>query len=133
MIASSVIAALPEMTRAASATFTVERLVVRAPALDPQVTVDDVARAFASDAGLRAMAVVDGGRPVGLLNRQTFVDRYARPYFKELYGRKPCMLFANTTPLVMDKHTGLDAMTAVLTSADQRYLTEGFIATEGGR
>lgn len=133
VIASSVIAVLPEMTRAASATFTVERLVVRAPALDPQVTVDDVARAFASDAGLRAMAVVDGGRPVGLLNRQTFVDRYARPYFKELYGRKPCMLFANTTPLVMDKHTGLDAMTAVLTSADQRYLTEGFIVTEGGR
>ena len=43
------------------------------------------------------------------------------------------MLFANTTPLVLDKHTGLDGMTAVLTSVDQRYLTEGFIVTEGGR
>jgi diguanylate cyclase (GGDEF)-like protein len=37
------------------------------------------------------------------------------------------------TPLILDKHTGLDAMTAVLTSSDQRYLTEGFVVTEGGR
>jgi diguanylate cyclase (GGDEF)-like protein len=34
---------------------------------------------------------------------------------------------------MLDKNTGLDAMTAVLTSADQRYLTDGFIVTEGGR
>ncbi|MBC7939388.1 MAG: EAL domain-containing protein [Chitinophagaceae bacterium] len=133
VIASSEIAVLPEMTRAAGADFTVERMAVAVPPLRPEVLTDDVAKIFAADASLRALALVEDGRPVGLLNRQAFVDRYARPYFKELYGRKPCMLFANTTPLVLDKHTGLDAMTAVLTSADQRYLTEGFIVTEGGR
>jgi diguanylate cyclase (GGDEF)-like protein len=133
IIASSEIAVLPEMTRAAGAEFTAERLAVNVPTLGPEVTIDDVAKAFAMDPTLRAMALVEDGRPVGLLNRQAFVDRYARPYFKELYGRKPCMLFANTTPLILDKHTGIDAMTAVLTSSDQRYLTEGFIVTEGGR
>ena len=133
VIASSLIAVLPEMTRAANADLTVERLAVNAPTVGPGTLIDAVATAFAQDPSLRAMALVDGGRPVGLLNRQSFVDRYARPYFKELYGRKPCLLFANTTPLVLDKHTGLDAMTAVLTSSDQRYLTEGFIVTEGGR
>jgi diguanylate cyclase (GGDEF)-like protein len=121
------------MTRAASAAFTVERLAVKTPTLPPSTLIDDVAKTFAGDSTLRAMALVEDGRPVGLLNRQAFVDRYARPYFKELYGRKPCMLFANATPLTLDKHTGLDAMTAVLTSSDQRYLTEGFIITEGGR
>jgi EAL domain-containing protein (putative c-di-GMP-specific phosphodiesterase class I) len=35
-------------------------------------------------------------------------------------------------PLMLDKHTGLNALTAVLRSPDQRYLTEGFIVTEGG-
>jgi EAL domain-containing protein (putative c-di-GMP-specific phosphodiesterase class I)/GGDEF domain-containing protein len=132
IIASSQIAVLPEMTRAA-ADFTVERLATNVPPLAPDVPVDDVAKVFANDSTLHAVALVDGGRPVGLLIRQAFVDRYARPYFKELYGRKPCVLFANTTPLVLDKHTGLDGMTAVLTSVDQRYLTEGFIVTEGGR
>lgn len=133
VIASSEIAVLPEMTRAASADFTIERLAVDVRTVSPDMTNDDVANAFSMDSTLRSMAVVQDGRPVGLLNRQAFVDRYARPYFKELYGRKACMLFANTTPLTMDKHTGLDAMTAVLTSSDQRYLTEGFIVTEGGR
>jgi hypothetical protein len=32
-----------------------------------------------------------------------------------------------------DLNTGLDALTAVLTSADRRDLTEGFIVIEGGR
>jgi diguanylate cyclase (GGDEF)-like protein len=133
VIASTLIAVLPEMARAASADFTVERLAIKAPTLSPDTLIDEVAKAFAAHPSLRAMALVDDGRPVGLLNRQSFVDRYARPYFKELYGRKACMLFANTTPMILDKHTGLEAMTAVLTSSDQRYLTEGFIVTEGGR
>jgi diguanylate cyclase (GGDEF)-like protein len=95
--------------------------------------IDEVARKLAADPALRAVALVDDGKPVGLINRQAFVDSYAKPYFKELYGRKPCITFANTTPLVLDKHTGMEGMTAVLTSSDQRYLTEGFIITEGGR
>lgn len=133
IIASSEIAVLPEMTRAANADFTVERLAVAVPAVSPDTTIDEVAKTFSADTSLRALALVDAGKPVGLLHRQAFIDRYARPYFKELYGRKACLLFANTTPLVLEKHTGLDAMTSVLMSADQRYLTEGFIVTEGGR
>jgi diguanylate cyclase (GGDEF)-like protein len=133
IIDSAEIAVLPEMTRAAGADITAERLAIRVPALRPDVLVDDVAKTFAADTSLRTVALVDGDRPVGLINRQAFIDRYARPYFKELYGRKSALLFANTTPLVLDKHTGLDAMTSVLTSSDQRYLTEGFVVTEGGK
>ncbi len=132
-IISAEIAVLPEITRAAGADFTVERLAVGVSPLHPQTAIDDVAKHLAGDPALRAVALVDEGRPVGLINRQTFVDSYAKPYFKELYGRKPCVMFANTTPLVLDKHTSLEGMTAVLRSSDQRYLTEGFIVTEGGR
>jgi diguanylate cyclase (GGDEF)-like protein len=133
IIASSEIAVLPELTRASGTGLTVERLTLKAAAMAPDLPIDDLAKVFANDATLRGVALVEDGRPVGLLNRQAFVDRYAKPYFKELFGRKPCRLFANMAPLTLDKHTGLDAMTAVLTSADQRYLTEGFIVTEGGR
>jgi diguanylate cyclase (GGDEF)-like protein len=133
IIRSAEIAVLPEMMRSAGADITAERLVVRVPALGLEASVDAVAQAFADDGNLRNLALVDGERPVALINRQAFVDRYSRPFFKELYGRKSALPFANTTPLILDKYTGLDAMTAVLTSADQRYLTEGFVVTEGGR
>ena len=130
---SSKIAVMPELTRAAGSDFTVQRLSVHVPPFGPDATNEDIARAFNNDPTLRSIALVDDGKPIGLLNRQSFVDRYAKPYFKEVYGRKPCLMFANTTPLVLDKFTGLEALTAVLTSSDQRYLNEGFIVTEGGR
>lgn len=79
------------------------------------------------------MAIVEDGCPVGLLNRQQVLDRYTKPYFKELYGRRPCTLFANLTPLLVDMHTGVEELTAILTSEDQRYLADGFIITENGR
>ena len=133
VIASSKIAVLPEMTRAAGADFTAQRLAVKVQPLESEATNDEVAKAFNVDPTLQSVALVEDGRPIGLLSRQSFVDRYARPFFKEVYGRKTALLFANTTPLTLDKYTGLDAMTAVLTSSDQRYLSEGFIVTEGGR
>jgi diguanylate cyclase (GGDEF)-like protein len=83
---------------------------------------------------LHALAVVgDDDRPIALINRNQFIASYARPFFKELYGTKPCTLFASLSPMTVELHTGIEELTAVLTSGDQRYLTEGFIITEGGR
>lgn len=133
IIRSAKIAVLPEMARVTGAEFTVGRLCTSVPPISPACSVDQVAALFAEDSTLRSLALVEDNVPIGLLNRQTFVDGYARPYFKELYGRKPCLQLANITPLLLEKHVGLEGMTAVLTSADQRYLTEGFIVIEGGR
>ena len=42
-------------------------------------------------------------------------------------------MHASRAPLLLDVHTRVDDLTAVLTSSDQRYLAEGFVLTEGGR
>jgi len=133
VLSSTVIAVLPEITRAAGAELTVRRLALRVPPLPMHATNDDVAHVFAEDPARRAVALVDGTRPVGLISRQSFVDRYAKPFHRELYARKPAMTFANSTPLILDQHTGIEALTAVLTSSDQRYLTDGFVLTDAGR
>jgi len=106
VINSAEIAVLPERTRASDADFRVERLAKRVPPLDKNQTIDDVARLFASDDSLAALAVVADGKALGLLNRQGFMNQYAKPFFREIYGRKPCLLFANTSPLMLDKHAG---------------------------
>ncbi len=133
VLKSLLIAVLPESPRAAGKHFTIEQLLERVPPLPPDTPVDELARMFARQDALRAVALVQDDRPVGLVHRQAFIDQYAKPYFKEIYGRKPGLLFANTNPLLLDRHTGIDGATEVLTSADQRYLVEGFIVTEGGR
>lgn len=134
VLISREIAVLPEQTRSARADFTVGRLVQLAPTLPPETAHDTAAQMFMRDETLRTIVVIDEHRhPLGLLNRDKFIDRYARPYFKEIYGRQSCLMFANTSPLKLDVHTGLDALMSVLTSSDQRYLADGFIITEGAR
>jgi len=82
---------------------------------------------------LHGIAVVQDECPIALIDGQKFVNRYARQFFRELYGRRSCLMFANQQPLVVELHTGMEELTAVLTTGDQQYLREGFIITENGR
>ncbi|HWP17527.1 MAG TPA: phosphodiesterase [Burkholderiaceae bacterium] len=126
------IAVFPELRRVAHRGFTAARFIIDAPCVSPATTHDELIHLFHEHERLHAVAIVDDGRPVGLLNRQQVLDRYTKPYFKELYGRRPCTLFANLTPLLVDVHTGVEDLTAILTSEDQRYLADGFVITEHG-
>ena len=93
---------------------------------------DVVAALFRSNPGWHAVALVEADRPIALLGRQQFLDRYAKQYFREIYGRKPCIAFANTSPTLIELDHDVDDLIGVLTSQDQRYLSEGFIYVENG-
>jgi diguanylate cyclase (GGDEF)-like protein len=133
VIRSRQIAVLPNRTRQVRQDFTLASIVQGVPALPADASHLQVARRFLSDEQLRALALVKDERPVGLVNRQAFFNLYSKPYFKELYDHQPCLMFANHQPLVLDAGIGLEQLTDVLTSEDQRYLSEGFIVTRDGR
>lgn len=133
VLRSREVAVFPEPKRQGQRRETVERLLIQAPSLPQHTTNDQLMEAFSHDDTLHAIAIVDNGHPVGLVNRQKFMDQYAKPYYRELYGRKTCLMFANTSPLMLEKHTAIDELTGVLTSDDQRYLTDGFIITSNGQ
>lgn len=106
---------------------------LHAPAISPLTTHDELARLFDIHADLHAAAIVDEGLPVALVDRRQFMERYAKRYFKELYGAKPCGTFANHSPRLIERNHDIEQLIGILTSQDQRYLTEGFIVTENGR
>lgn len=126
------IAVFPERRRVGDRGETIDRLSLPVDPVGPALTNDELFDLFRDDELRRAVAIVDKGRPVALVNRQRFMDRYAKPFHRELYGRKPCTLFANVHPLMLDRNTSIDELTSVLTSEDQRYLTDGFIVTDKG-
>jgi GGDEF domain-containing protein len=82
---------------------------------------------------LHALAVVENDEPIALINRRSFMDHYALPYHRELFGRRPCMLFANASPVVIEKSMTVEQMAKLLASDDQRYLADGFVITDDGR
>lgn len=133
VIQSRQIAVLPNRPRQARHGFTLEALSQPIEPLPADATNSQAARRFLADEQLRAVALVKDERAVGLLNRQGFFNQYSRPYFKELYDHQPCLPFANSEPMTLEADVGLEQLTDVLTSEDQRYLSEGFVVTRGGR
>jgi diguanylate cyclase (GGDEF)-like protein len=91
-----------------------------------------LASVFLARIDLHAVAIVDDNRPVGIINRTNFMNAYSKRYYRELWGRKSCAAHINTEPRLVERDHKIDELMRILTSTDQRYLTDGFIVTENG-
>lgn len=127
------VAVMPALRTASVSGRLKEVQTLAAPSVASATTHDELARMFELHPSLHAIAIVDEGKPVGLLDRRQFMERYAKRYFKELYGSKSCVTFANMSPRLIEREHDTEDLVGILTSQDQRYLTEGFIVTENGR
>ena len=107
--------------------------VTDAPVIGLNTTNNALAALFHQHLGLHAVAVVDEGRPVALINRQHFMDRYATLYYREVHGRTSCFEHANREPRIVELDYDVEELLGILTSQDQRYLNDGFIVTDNGR
>ena len=98
----------------------------------PSARVEEVLDRFTANPELIAIPVTDNGNPVGLINRKNLIERFARPYTRELFGRKPVSTFMDTRPLIVDIGTDLDDLSRIIVESDISYLYDGFIITRGG-
>ncbi|HWT55336.1 MAG TPA: GGDEF domain-containing protein, partial [Rhodocyclaceae bacterium] len=112
---------------------TVAPLLKRVIPVAPDLDNDTVFARFESEPELHALPVVEAGRPVGMINRHTLIERFARLYQRELYGKRPCSLFMDSRPLVVDCDTAINEVSAKLGSAQRHQLYDGLILTVQGR
>lgn len=92
---------------------------------------EEVFQVFENSPQLSVVAVSNNGIPVGLINRSVFINRFARPYQRELFGKKSCTTFMDPDPLIVDKNISIQALSLLL-ARDQRHVSLGFIFTENG-
>ena len=133
VIRDRTVAVFPEPRRAPSSGSLSHLSIIKAPTANFATTINELALVFFDHPKLHAIAVVDGNRPVAIINRTHFMNEYSKLYFKELWGSKSCMRHANTQPRVIERQHSVDELVGILTSEDQRYLADGFIVTENGR
>lgn len=112
---------------------TVEALMRYVEPLQPETEVEKIFAHFSENHNLRAIPVVRHGRPIGLINRYEFVDSFARPFCRELLGKKPCLEMMNENPLIVDKSTPIHELSMFLSESGIEHFTDGFIITEQGR
>lgn len=96
-------------------------------------TNESIMRRFTADSNLAAIPVVVEGVPVGMIRRARFVHEFARPFRHELYDKRPCVLFMDNDPLIVEAATTIPALSELLTDSDRRHLASGFIVTEQQR
>jgi len=103
------------------------------PPISPDACNDTVYQRFEDDPELHVLPVVLHGQPIGLINRHNLIDRFARPFRRELYGKKPCTLFMDPAPLVVDQNLTVQEVGLMISRAAKHYLYDGFIITDEGR
>ena len=101
--------------------------------VQPETDNESILSLFSANKDLRAIPVVKHGRPVGLINRNSFLESFSQPFQRELLSRKPCTGLMNKTPLLVEKSTPIHELSGFLSESDIQHFTDGFIITEQGR
>ncbi|WP_280191017.1 SpoIIE family protein phosphatase [Delftia sp. PS-11] len=102
------------------------------PCMTADETNEKVLEVFTRHRDLVSLPVLEGQRPIGLINRNIFLSQFSKPFRMELYGRKSCIAFMDKEPLVVDAGTDIDTLTVKTVEYGEKALSDGFIITRDG-
>lgn len=80
-----------------------------------------------------SIPVVENGIPIGMINRYAMIDRFARPFRREIFGRHSCIRFMDADPLIIDQTMSLHGLTETIIHMEPYHLANGFIITDQGK
>ena len=107
-------------------------LVAQAPAVEPQTPCAAVHQMLRQDESVWAVAVVARERPIGLVGRLEFLANMARPFWPELFNRKPITQLMDPNPLIVEWDRRIEQVSELLLADKPSAMIDGFIVTRGG-
>ncbi|MFA7241847.1 MAG: GGDEF domain-containing protein [Sulfuricellaceae bacterium] len=110
----------------------IAKLLIETPCVAPDTPNEVVIGLFEKDEQLHAVVVAKEGVPLGQINRYPMIDRFAKPFRHELYGKKPCHKFMDAEPLIVDINISILELSYLIAAGDRRYFSNSFIITERG-
>ena len=111
---------------------TVRSLLEEAPIIRASATGSQVYDLFCDDPDLLVCAVVEDGKPVGLVSRTTFFLRMADMHGRALFEKRPITFVMNKQPLIVESDRPLSDLGHSITTDRQGALFDGFIITRDG-
>ncbi len=109
------------------------QLATEAPGIAPEMTNAELQEFFLAHPDLETVAVIKDEAPVGLVNRNNFMEQYSKPFSRELFGKKSCMGFADVAPLIAADNTPVEVLVRHAVEPDARVMKDGFICTRNGK
>lgn len=118
-------------TTAVASDFAIVGEIVTSTANCPSTTqITEVTERFFKQPNVDAVALVDDGRPVGLITRQRLLATVFQRFGFELYGRKPVLVVASATPIVVSDHLLLDEALRVAVQRPQEEIYDDVIVAD---
>jgi diguanylate cyclase (GGDEF)-like protein len=114
-------------------TVSILKLLHEVAAVSPAMTNNEVYEIFLADPKLLILPVVNKETPLGLISRFQMIEHFARPYERELYGKKSCTRLMDSSPIIAEKDTSLQDLSRRMAESDAHHLFHGFIITDQGR
>ncbi|SQF97438.1 putative serine phosphatase [Paucimonas lemoignei] len=102
------------------------------PTIESDGTNSLVMDMFTAQRDMVCLAVVEGPRPIGLINRNIFMSQMSKPFHRELYDRKSCIAFMDKDPLIVDAAMSIEALTFKTLEFGEKAMADGFIVTRDG-
>jgi len=110
----------------------ISRLLVNVPTVAPETTNDEVYVLFQINQKLHSIPVIENEIPVGLISRYNMIDRFVKPFGRELYGKRSCIEFMDKSPLIVESTITFHELSDLITQMEPHHLTNGFIITDNG-
>lgn len=86
-----------------------------------------------------AIPVIDEDRkPESLIDRKTFIEFFARPYAREIFGRRSIIDLLHTkdyqghTPIIVEESSSIEDVAQIIISGGMHHMVTGFIVTCNG-
>jgi signal transduction histidine kinase/ActR/RegA family two-component response regulator len=112
---------------------TIDSLTERAAPITPEMPVAEVFELFRKDPDALVFAVVEDDRPVGLVERQTFLVELAARNGCARHAATPIRELMDVEPVTIEASTGISVFSDSMLGARASGLLRGFIVTDNGR
>ncbi|MGV8928149.1 MAG: response regulator [Brevundimonas sp.] len=112
---------------------TIEVLTERAEPVSLQTPGSDVFSRFEREPDTLVIAVVEDGRPVGLVERNAFLQKIAGAFGHAQFANRPILHVMDPEPAVVEAGVSIDTFCDVLLKSGPSALMRGFIVTHEGR
>jgi len=100
------------------------------PSVSPGHTNIEISKLLDEHPDLVSIAVIESDKPIGLINRNFFMEGMAKPFRHDLFDRKSCIAFMDKDPLIVDQNMGIQTLSFKVLDSGRKTLNDGFIITD---
>ncbi len=99
----------------------------------PDMLSGEVYARMAADEALFSVPVVEDGQVLGLADRITLMSQFARPYWREVYSKRPITKLMDAAPIVAETAEPVELVSHRIAAEKPMALYAGFVIVQSGR